>query len=121
VVFDEARPSVNYWEPWYLGLEAGRVRKSGLITSESPRTGAYKELVAQGYDLTDLHALMAPRPFLVSGGSEDFPARWTALNHAREVTDVLGAKHREASNAVIYQFMEWALRARPGDGGKAAP
>ncbi|MCA1685320.1 MAG: prolyl oligopeptidase family serine peptidase, partial [Planctomycetia bacterium] len=24
VVFDESRPNVNYWEPWYLGWEPGR-------------------------------------------------------------------------------------------------
>src|SRR5262245_31932448 len=30
IVFDEARPNVNYWEPWYLGLEEGRTRKEGV-------------------------------------------------------------------------------------------
>ena len=24
IVFDESRPNVNYWEPWYLGWEPGR-------------------------------------------------------------------------------------------------
>jgi hypothetical protein len=122
VVFDEARPSVNYWEPWYLGLDAQPTRKPGLITSESPRTGAYKKLVEQGMDLQELHALMAPRPFLVSGGSEDFPARWMALNHAIAVNKLLGYENRvamtnrpdhspnEESNAQIYAFFEWWLR-----------
>ena len=49
-----------------------------------------------GDDLVDLHALMAPRPVLVSGGSEDPPERWLALNHLIAVNDVLGCKHRVA-------------------------
>ncbi|QIF00557.1 sialidase [Roseimicrobium sp. ORNL1] len=122
VVFDEARPSVNYWEPWYLGLDAKLTRKPGLITKESPRTGAYTKLVEQGMDLQELHALMAPRPFLVSGGSEDFPARWMALNHAVAVNKLLGYENRvamtnrpdhspnEESNAQVYAFFEWWLK-----------
>ena len=27
IVFDEKRPNVNCWEPWYIGSEAGRPRK----------------------------------------------------------------------------------------------
>jgi hypothetical protein len=122
IVFDEARPSVNYWEPWYLGLEPGRTRKPGLITPENPRTGAYARLIEQGRDLVELHALMAPRPFLVSGGSEDFPARWIALNHAIAVNRLLGFSNRVAmtnraahpptaeSNEQIYSFFEHFLR-----------
>lgn len=123
IVFDEARQSVNYWEPWYLGWEAGRTRKPGLITPENPRTGPYATLIEQGRDLHELHALMAPRPFLVSGGSEDFPARWVALNHAIAVNTLLGVKDRVAmsnrpahsptaeSNEQIYAFFEHFLRA----------
>ena len=122
IVFDEARGSVNYWEPWYLGLEPGRTRKPGLLTPESPRTGPYATLIEQGRDLHELHALMAPRPFLVSGGSEDFPARWVALNHAVAVNRLLGATDRVGmtnrpahpptteSNAQIYSFFEHFLR-----------
>ena len=122
IVFDEARGSVNYWEPWYLGLESGRTRKPGLITPESPRTGPYVKLVEQGHDLHELHALMAPRPFLVSGGSEDFISRWRALGHAIAVNDLLGVKHHvamtnrpahsptEESNAQIYAFFEHFLK-----------
>ena len=72
IVFD-SRPSVNYWEPWYLGYAGPDFRKRGLPTKENPRTGLYKNLVKEGHDLHELHALMAPRPFLVSGGSEDQP------------------------------------------------
>ena len=68
IVFDEKRGNVNYWEPWYLGHDLGRKRKSGMVTPTNPRTGAYKTLIEQGFDLHELHALMAPRPFLVSGG-----------------------------------------------------
>ncbi len=122
IVFDEARPSVNYWEPWYLGLDAKLTRKPGLITAESPRTGAYRTLMEKGMDLTDLHALMAPRPFLVSGGSEDHVARWPVLNHAIAVNELLGFKNRVAmtnrpdhsptieSNEQIYAFLEWCLK-----------
>jgi dienelactone hydrolase len=122
IVFDETRPSVNYWEPWYLGRDAERTRKPGLITPEAPRTGAYRQMIETGRDLHELHALMAPRPFLVSGGSEDSPGRWPVLNHAIAVNKLLGAEHRvamtnrnahpptEESNAQIYAFFEHFLK-----------
>ncbi len=122
IVFDESRPNVNYWEPWYLGREPGRTRKPGVITPESPRTGAYKRLIESSRDLHELQALMAPRPFLVSGGSEDPPERWRALNHAVAVNRLLGAEDRVAmtnrsghdptaeSNEQIYQFLEYVLK-----------
>ena len=90
IVFDESRPNVNYWEPWYLGWEPGRTRKPGVPTAENPSTGAYRRLVEAGHDLHELHALMAPRPFLVSGGSEDPLEHWKALNHAIAVNRLLG-------------------------------
>ncbi len=125
VVFDESRPNVNYWEPWYLGFEPGRAeqRRRGVPSASNPRTGPYKQLVAEGRDLHELHVLMAPRPFLVSGGSEDPPERWKALNHSIAVNRLLGCEHRVAmtnrpshdptpeSNAVLCQFFVWALRA----------
>lgn len=124
IVFDEARGNVNYWEPWYLGWEPGVSRKPGLISADNPRTGAYKRLVASGRDLHEIHALMAPRPFLVSGGSEDPPERWKALNHAVAVNRMLGASNRVAmtnrpdhtptdeSNASIVAFLEFVLRPK---------
>jgi hypothetical protein len=96
VVFDESRPNVNYWEPWYLGYEPGTERKPGVPTEKNPRTGPYRRLVEAGHDLHELHALMAPRPFLVSGGSEDPPERWKALNHTRAVNRLLGYRDRVA-------------------------
>ena len=124
IVFDEKRPNVNYWEPWYLGLDTTlpTQRKPGLVTEADPRTGAYKVMVERGMDLTELHALMAPRPFLVSGGSEDGPGRWVALNHAVAVNRLLGFEGRVGmtnrkdhpqtaeANEVVYRFFEYFLK-----------
>ncbi len=125
IVFDEKRSNVNYWEPWYLGYEPDRERKPGIPDDKNPRTGPYKKLVAEGHDLTELHALMAPRPFLVSGGSEDGPERWKALNHAVAVNQFLGYEDRVAmtnrmghaptdeSNEQICLFFERFLKQAP--------
>ncbi len=116
IVFDESRPSVNYWEPWYLGYHKKPWRPRGSITPDNPAKGLYPELTAKGFDLTDLHALMAPRPFMVSGGSEDPPERWKALNHSIAVNKLLGFDNRvamtnrvvhspdEVSNEQVYRF-----------------
>jgi dienelactone hydrolase len=95
IVFDEARPNVNYWEPWYLGYEAGATpRGRGVVTDKNPRTGPYKKMIAERVDLHELHALIAPRPFFVLGGSEDGIERWRALNHAAAVCKLLGVDGR---------------------------
>lgn len=123
IVFDEKRSNVNYWEPWYLGLDQKVARKPGIPNKENSRTGAYKTMIENGHDLHEIHALIAPRPFLVSGGSEDPAERWLALNHLVEVNKVLGAKNRvlmttrpghtptEESNEAIYGFFEHFLKA----------
>jgi dienelactone hydrolase len=125
IVFDEKRANVNYWEPWYLGYDTNQKRRPGIPSGDNPRTGAYKTLVEHGHDLHELHALMAPRPFLVSGGSEDRPERWKALNHAVAVNKLLGYSDRVAmtnrpnhdptreSNEQIYQFFEHFLKDEP--------
>ena len=76
----------------------------------------------EGYDLHELHALMAPRPFLVSGGSEDPPQRWRALNSTIAVNKLLGYENRVAmtnrpmhapdqeSNEIIYSFFDFFLK-----------
>lgn len=122
IVFEQSRESVNYWEPWYLGYHPKPWRKRGLITPENPAYGLYPKLVAEGYDLHELHALMAPRPFLVSGGEEDPPRRWIPLNHTVRVNDLLGARNRVAmtnrpthapnseSNEVAFLFFEYFLK-----------
>jgi dienelactone hydrolase len=124
IVFDEARSNVNYWEPWYLGLDPvlAAQRKPGLVTPENPRTGAYKVMVERGMDLHELHALMAPRPFLVSGGAEDGPARWVTLNHTVAVNKLLGFEGRVGmtnrkehtqnpeANEAVYAFLEHFLK-----------
>ncbi len=99
IVFNEKNANVNYWEPWYLGYDPAAKRKPGVPSAENPRTGLYKELVDAGDDLVDFHALMAPRPVLVSGGTEDPPRNWTALNHLVAVNELLGHKPRVALTA----------------------
>ena len=122
IVFEETRHSINYQEPWYLGLDPSLTRKPGLVRADSPRTGAYKVLIEKGHDLQELHALMAPRPFLVSGGAEDPPKRWLSLKHAIAVNQLLGFTDRvsmtnrekhdpnEESNEAIYRFFEHWLK-----------
>lgn len=138
IVFDERNRrkenpggSVNYWDVWYLGFERGAVadpKNAGpfrkLPSEGQARTGAYKTLVEGGHDLVELHALMAPRPFLVSGGTADLPERWPALNHAIAVNRMLGHENRvamtnrathgpsEADNEQVYKFFEWWLKKR---------
>jgi dienelactone hydrolase len=96
IVFDESNTNINYYEPWYLGYEAGPLRPRGVPNAERPRTGLYKIMFESSESLTDLHALMAPRPFLVSGGSEDVPWHWRALNHTRALCELLGFPNRVA-------------------------
>jgi hypothetical protein len=81
-----------------------------------------QELRESEHDLHELHALIAPRPFLVSGGSEAPPSRWIALNHARAVDKLLGYDDRmlmtyrkdhtpnAESNAILYAFFEHFLK-----------
>jgi dienelactone hydrolase len=99
IVFNEQNANVNYWEPWYLGYDPGQKRQSGVPSTTNPRTGLYKELVDAGDDLVDLHALMAPRPLLVSAGTEDPPRNWQALNHLVAVNKLLGYDERVAMTA----------------------
>ena len=136
IVFDERdrrkqnpSGSVNYFDVWYLGFESGAIadpKNAGpfrkLPSEGQGRTGAYKTLVEGGHDLIELHALMAPRPFLVSGGTADLSERWPALNHAIAVNKLLGYENRvamtsreghtptEESNEQAYRFFEWALK-----------
>ena len=64
--------NVNYWEPWYLGFEPGKAaqRSRGIPNEKNPRTGPYKRMMAEKRDLHELHALMAPRPFLASAATK---------------------------------------------------
>jgi hypothetical protein len=125
IVFDEKRGNVNYWERWYIGYDKDNVRaKPGIPNDNNPRTGPYKKMVETGHDLHELHALMAPRPFLVSGGSEDQPERWKPLNHTIAVNKLLGYDNRVAmtnrkghnptpeSNEQMYLFFEYFLKQK---------
>jgi hypothetical protein len=131
IVFDETRRNVNYWEPWYLGFDPQRQRpERGLPSADNPRTGPYRTMIETGRDLHELHALMAPRPFFVSGGSEDPPERWIALNHAVAVNRLLGFSDRVGmsnrpthdptpeSNAQLVAFFEHFLKSS-GVAGRA--
>jgi hypothetical protein len=99
IVFNEKNSNVNYWEPWYLGFDPNAQRKPGVPSEANPRTGLYKELVDAKDDLVSLHALMAPRPVLVSGGTEDPPQNWRALNHLISINKFLGYENRVAMTA----------------------
>ncbi len=124
IVFDETKgSSINYWEPWYLGYYPppwnNTWRRTGIVEGAK---GLYPKLVEEGYDLHELHALMAPRPFLVSGGSSDPPIRWIPLNHTIAVNKFLGYTKRvamtnrpehspnEESNEQMYIFFEYFLK-----------
>lgn len=124
IVFDETKGSgVNYWEPWYLGYYPppweNTWRKNGMVEGAK---GLYPYLIENNYNLHELHALMAPRPFLVSGGSSDPIERWIPLNHTIAVNRLLGYKNRVAmsnrlkhepnpeSNEAIYSFFEAYLK-----------
>ncbi len=129
IVFNEKDSNVNYWEPWYLGFDPKVQRKEGIPSDKNPRTGLYKELVEAGDDLVDLHALMAPRPVLVSGGVQDPPKNWQALNHLAAVNSLLGHKNRafltarkthvptaealELELAFLEYFLKYAPRENP--------
>lgn len=122
IVFDETSVNANYWEPYYLGYHAPPWRKRGMITPDNPASGLYVQLRQQGRDLHELHALMAPRPFLVSGGSDDPEEHWVALNHTVEINRLLGYKNRvamssrekhepsELSNLQLCSFFEYFLK-----------
>jgi dienelactone hydrolase len=135
IVFDERDTSVrnpkgavNYWADSNLGAELGKLPEDRhdpyYQLPKQGRVGAYKTLVDGHHDLVELHALLAPRPFLVSGGSADLPERWPALNHAIAVNRLLGHGDRVAmtnrdghsptdeSNEQVFRFFEWWLRDR---------
>lgn len=131
IVFNERNSNVNYWEPWYLGYEAGVQRKPGIPSASNPRTGLYRRLIEEGDDLVSLHALMAPRPVLVSGGTEDKPENWQALNHLLAVNHLLGVENRVAMTArpthaptpdaleIELAFLEYWLKSAPSPRGTA--
>lgn len=122
IVFDETKGSaVNYWEPWYLGYYPPPWESTWSNSGQLAK-GVYPTLKQNEMDLHELHALMAPRPFLVSGGSADPIERWIPLNHSIAVNRLLGYENRiamtnrvehspdENSNRVIVQFFETFLK-----------
>ena len=81
-------------------------------------------MMERGRDLHELHALISPRPFFVSGGAEDQPSRWAALNHLVAVDRMLGFTNRVAmtnrkehspdadANEKLYAFFDYFLKER---------
>jgi hypothetical protein len=71
---------------------------------------------------------MAPRPLLVSGGVQDPPRNWLALNHLAAVNRVLGHKDRTfltarsthvptaAALELELAFLEYFLKNAPRKG-----
>ncbi len=125
IVFDESMPGVNYWDAWYLGWKRGKPRPPWTPPGRRhPRSGAYRKLIEDNRDLHELHALMAPRPFLVSGGVCEPLTRWRALNHSVAVNRLLGYENRVAmtsrrghsptrrSNQQVALFFEHFLRGK---------
>ena len=124
IVFDESKGGyINYWEPWYLGYYPPPWNDTWSDAGYATSRGAYSKLREEGFDLQELHALMAPRPFLVSGGYSDGPERWVPLNHTVAVNRLLGYTDRVAmtnrpdhspnpeSNEIIFDFFKWYLAA----------
>ncbi len=126
LVFSDSHPPlINYWEPWYLGYYPppwhDTWRDKGMVPGAK---GLYPKLIKGGYDLQEIEALMAPRPFLVSGGLADGPNRWTVLNNIIAVDSLLGYKDRVAltgrpthiptieSNEVVHRFFEYFLMCK---------
>ena len=124
IVFDETKEGyINYWEPWYLGYYPPPWENTWSKNGHDYAKGIYPKLRKEGYDLHELHTLMAPRPFLVSGGYSDGTDRWTALNHTIAVNRLLGYRNNVAmsnrvnhdptpeSNEIIYDFFKWYLHS----------
>lgn len=122
IVFDNTKGSgVNYWEPWYLGYYSPPWTNTWNKTGYGAK-GIYPKLLTEGYNLHEIMALMAPRPFLVSGGSSDPIERWVPLNHVIKINKFLGFENRVAmqnrplhepnaySNHVVYSFLEYFLK-----------
>lgn len=104
IVIDPRKASANYGDPWFLGRFIGTVRASPRRDDDHPRIGAMAGLYNAGLNLNDMHALMAPRPFLVMAGTKRLPSlaitsaddegRWAVLNHTIAVNHLLGYDRR---------------------------
>ena len=65
IVFDETKEGyINYWEPWYLGYYPPPWENTWSKNGHDYAKGIYPKLRKEGYDLHELHTLMAPRHFL---------------------------------------------------------
>ena len=90
IVFDETkRGYINYWEPLYLVYYPPPWKDTWNKNGYTKAKGIYSQLRKNGHDLHEIRALMAPRPFLVSGGFSDGPERWIPLNHTILINRIL--------------------------------
>ena len=99
IIFDNGNPAANYWTADYLGAIiplANSCKNSVPNTTTNPMTGAYKSIIEQGLNTTELHALMYPRPFLLSGGTDGGILEWTSLNYTKKLYEKLGVKNKIA-------------------------
>ena len=122
-VIDEKRDAA-YNNDAFLGWDfSATAHPGGLpISDKNPRRGAYAKLVVEKHNFNELHALMAPRPLLVSAGQYVRPEDWTAFNHLVAVNNLLGYKDRVAvtwrnqhyptleSLGQIYAFLDHFLK-----------
>lgn len=97
-------PGVTIFNPRHGGANYDSADYLGTVL-RSTGTSAFAQIREGGHDLHELQALMAPRPFLVSGvrgGPDpkeehtDQPIRWRALNHIVAVNRLLGYTNRVA-------------------------
>lgn len=94
IVFDETKGNyINYWTPWYLGYYPQPWKNAWSSDGYLDAHGVYNEL-KENHDIHELHALMSPRPFFVSGGEADGVSRWKVLNHAVRLNRMLGYENR---------------------------
>lgn len=134
LLFDETKGGyINYWEPWYLGYYPPPWTDTWNPDGPTERRGAYGQLVAGAHNLHELHALMAPRPFLVSGGYSDGADRLPILMQTAEVYSLLGEKEKIAftmrpghaptpeANAVLCDFFIYFLTQPVNDHADNTP
>ena len=86
IAFDETRGSINYQEPWYLGLDPAISRKPGLVRADLPA-----DVLLAACNLIALNKML---------GVEDRVAMTNRADHPPTVE----------SNDAIYRFFEWWLK-----------
>ena len=103
-------------------IKSNNLLNNALAMQEALKRGAAEALMKNHRG--ELAECAMSNIFLVSGGAEDQPERWKALNHLAVVNKLLGYENRVAmtnrkqhspdaeSNEALYTFFEWALKAK---------